>query len=149
MTTRPTTQQPAARARPYLGVAMMAGLLLAVIAIVDSALRVPAHIDELTVDNPHPWMASIDVTDADRDGWVGVGTVEREQRQTFRSILDQGPRWTIRFTYAGIDVEETLTSFELGRRGWRVTVPDELADRLRAAAVPETPPHHLPQATGT
>ena len=53
---------------PFVAVA----LLVAV-----SALPLPAHVDEVTIDNPHDWPAHVRVTDADRDGWLGVGTVGR------------------------------------------------------------------------
>lgn len=96
MNTHPAVQQ--ARSRRHaspIGIAVAVAFYLAVMAVTVPALRVPDHVDHLTIDNPHPWEATVEVT---------------------------------------------LTGFQLEQRGWRITVPDELADALRATHVPETPP---------
>jgi hypothetical protein len=134
-----TEELRSARHDDMIGLAVAACFVIAALTIAVPAIQVPAHVDRLTVDNPHRWMVTVDVSDADADSWVGVGTVERERDQTFDSILDQGAEWTIRFTYAGVHVDLQTTDTRLERQGWRVTVPDRLADELSAADVPETP----------
>lgn len=128
-----------ARRRNHIGFAFAVCFWVAAMAVAVPAMRLPAHVDRLTVDNPHPWAINLDVTDADGSRWLGVGTVEREQEQTFPSVLDQGDEWTIRFSYSGVHVDVSMTGFQLEQRGWHVTVPDELAGQLRAAGVPVTP----------
>jgi hypothetical protein len=128
-----------ARHEDVIGLAVTACFSIAALTIAVPAIQVPAHIDRLTVDNPHRWMVDVDVSDADRDGWVGVGTVEREEERTLASILDQGPLWTIRFAYAGVHIDRRMTDGQLERQDWHITVPDQLADELIAADVPESP----------
>jgi hypothetical protein len=81
---------------------------------------------------------SIDVTDQDRDGWVGVGTVGREPEHGFLEVVDQGEVWIFRFSYAGKAVELRASGARLERNDWQVSMPQEFAETLRAAGV--TPP---------
>ena len=128
-----------ARLQGVIGIAVPALLWVAAMAIVTPAIRTPPHVDRLTIDNPHPWDVHVEATDADRDGWVGIARVGRDDRHTVESVLDQGDTWVIRFSYAGQSAESRLDRAELERDDWQVTVPDQLADRLRAAGIPETP----------
>ena len=93
------------RGTDLLGFAVTSGFLVAVLLVAVPALRLPAHVDEVTIDNPHEWPASVEVTDQDRDGWVGVGTVGREIEHGFLEVVDQGEIWIFRFSYAGKAVE--------------------------------------------
>lgn len=130
--------RPVRRAE-VVGVAATVVLGVAAIAVVVSTLRLPAHVDEVTIDNPHEWSASVRVTGGDRDGWLRVGTVERETEQSFLELVDQGGAWVFRFSYAGEVAEVRVRGAELEEDGWQVRVPDELADALRAAGVAPTP----------
>jgi hypothetical protein len=137
------TDRPHRPSRPdgtTIGLVAVAGAYLAATAVVVPALRPPAHVDRVTVDNPHAWAVNVDVTDAGRTAWLGVGTVEREEEKSFAAVLDQGDEWTFRFAYGGADVEVRLTGAQLAEDRWRVTVPRQLADELRSTEVPETPP---------
>jgi hypothetical protein len=104
-----------------------------------SGLRLPGHVDEVMIDNPHDWPAHVQVTDGDRDGWVGVGTVSREAERGFLEIVDQGEVWIFRFSYAGKAVELRISGAQLEDDDWRVTVPDEFAETLRTAGVAAAP----------
>ncbi len=123
-----------------LGVAVTVCFAVIVLVVAVPALRLPAHVDEVTIDNPHEWPASIEVTDQDRDGWVGVGTVGRESEHGFLEVVDQGEVWIFRFSYAGKSVELPVSGARLERNDWQVPVPDEFAETLRAAGVPAPPP---------
>jgi hypothetical protein len=107
--------------------------------VAGSALRLPAHIDELAIDNPHPWPAHVEVTEADRGRWLGIGTPSRDTEQGFVDIGDQGELWIFRFSYAGESVELRVPATQLEDDDWRVTVPDAFAETLRAAGVPAAP----------
>lgn len=128
------------RRTDLLGFAVTFALAVAVLLVAVPALRLPAHVDEVTIDNPHEWPASIEVTDQDRDGWVGVGTVGRESEHGFLEVLDQGEVWIFRFSYAGNAVELRVSGARLERNDWQVSVPPEFAETLRAAGVPAPPP---------
>ena len=127
----PSRRNGAALALLGAGVAV-SGLLLAVM----SATNSPARVGHLTIDNPHEWTATVEVAAVDRDGWVGLGTVDRKASQRFEEVLDQGSQWRFRFSYAGTDGGElTLSRSELERRGWNLAVPDTFRDRMRAAGL--------------
>jgi len=111
----------------------VAGLLVAA-----SGLRLPAHVDQVTIDNPHEWPAHVQVTD-DRDRWVGVGTVGRESEHGFLEVLDQGEVWIFRFSYAGEVVDLRVSGAQLEDDEWRVRVPDEFAETLRAGGIAAAP----------
>ena len=130
------------RFRPGRAVGLIVTLVLwtTVTAAVGPLLDDPAHVDRLTIDNPHPWPVSVDATGATRDGWVSVGGVARDSAQTFHLVLDQGDSWIFRFAYGGQHAEMRTSRTRLDHDNWHVTVPDRFATRLRAAAVPETPP---------
>ena len=119
---------------------MTVSLAVAALMVAVPALRVPAHVDEVTIDNPHQWPASIEVTGQDRDGWVGVGTVGSESEHRFLEVVDQGGVWIFRFSYAGKAVELHVSAARLERNDWQVPVPDEFAEALRTAGVPAPPP---------
>lgn len=128
------------RRRGVVGVVVIVLLWAGGIAGVTRGLRVPTYVEQVTVDNPHLWQANVDVTGRDGAGWVGLGTVERESRSTFHDVVDQGDTWVFTFGYAGQDAEVRVSRSELERADWQITVPDQLAEQLRTAGVPETPP---------
>ncbi len=122
-----------------IGYLVTVPFVVVALLVAASGLRLPAHVDEVTIDNPHDWPAHIQVTDEDRDGWVGVGTVGRETEQGFLDIVDQGEVWIFRFSYAGEAVELRVSGAQLEDDDWRVTVPDEFAETLRARGVAAAP----------
>lgn len=59
-------------------------------AVAVATLGLPARVDQVTIDNPHPWLVNVDVTGSDRDGRLGIGTVSRNSEKSFTGIIDQG-----------------------------------------------------------
>jgi hypothetical protein len=117
-----------------------AALAVAVLVAVAPQLRLPATVDAITVRNPHPWIAAVSVSDDGRDGRLGLGSIPRQAEYSFHEVIDQGGTWVFTFAYAGIVVETAIPRADLQRDGWVVTVPDDLAIRLRAAGVVESAP---------
>jgi hypothetical protein len=122
-----------------LGYAVAVVFAVAALALAGSGLRLPANVDELAIDNPHPWPAHVQVTDADRGGWLGIGTVGRKTEHSFLDIGDQGELWIFRFSYAGESVELRVPASQLEDDDWRLTVPEAFAETLRAAGLPPVP----------
>lgn len=60
-----------------------------------------------------------------------MGTVPGGQTYDPGHVLDQGETWTFRFSHRDIAVERTYQRDELDARGWHVTVPGELEQRLQ------------------
>jgi hypothetical protein len=137
--TAPAPSRPASRSTIVRAV-VAAVLAVAALVAVSPQLRLPATIDEITVQNPHPWIAAVSVSDDGRDGWLGLGSVPRQAEYSFHEVIDQGDTWVISFAYAGIRVEMAIPRDDLQREGWVVTVPDDLATQLRAAGVVESAP---------
>lgn len=139
MTTELAPKPRTLRRRGIVGVIATGLAWIAGMVVLVPSLRVPPHVDQITVDNPHAWAVNVDVTDNERFGSVGLGPVDREHRATFHAVPDQGDTWIFTFAYAGEHAELRISRHELERDNWEVTVPDELAEQLRAAAVPEAP----------
>lgn len=140
MTTQLASLPRAIRRTNIVGLVVTGLFSAATMAIAVPALRVPASVQQITIDNPHAWEVHIDVTDSDRDGWMGVGAVERENERTFQTVIDQGDTWVFDFAYSGEHTELRVSRHQLEQDDWRITVPDDFADRLRSADVTETPP---------
>jgi hypothetical protein len=133
------TSQPAPTRTEAVSLVVTALGLGVVVLLVAPLLRTPAHVDRITIDNPHPWPANVEVSAPGDDGWLGVGAVDQQDENGFDAVVDQGDRWIFRFSYAGEHTELHVTQRQLERGDWHVTVPDELARRLRDADQPEAP----------
>jgi hypothetical protein len=105
-------------------------------SLVFAASRLPSYVDNVTVANPHQWDVGVEVAGAERDGWLGLGSVDRTASHEFQQVIDQGQQWVFRFSYAGVDGGELVVPrSELEASGWKVTVPEQFAERMRAAGV--------------
>lgn len=116
--------------------AVTLGLVLWVIA---PALEPPPDVDRITIENPHPWPAQVEVNQPDDDGWLGLGSVDSHHEQSFHSVVDQGDVWIVRFAYAGRHTELSVTRAQLADDGWHITVPDDFAHQLDDADQPQAP----------
>jgi hypothetical protein len=115
-----------------------AGLFVVLMSVVYPSLRLPAF-ETVTVANPHAWVANVELATAGGDGGLGIGTVDPAEKRSFREVIDQGRLWVFHFSYAGVTTELRVGRETLRRQGWQVRVPDDFAERLRAARVKEPP----------
>jgi hypothetical protein len=117
-----------------------AGLFLALMSVVYPTLRLPTF-ETVTVQNPHAWVANVELADpgSSGGGGLGIGTVGPGETISFREVADQGRRWVFHFTYAGVTAELQVDRATLRRNSWTVRVPDAFAAELRAQGVKETP----------
>jgi hypothetical protein len=100
------------------------------------AIRTPGFLDRVTIENPDVHNLEIEVGDADRDRWLGLGTATREASRTFQSVIDQGDTWVFHFRYGGVDGGEVVVSRDdLRGSRWRVRVPEEVGARLTQAGL--------------
>jgi hypothetical protein len=103
------------------------------------AVGEPTSFRQLTVHNPTPYLVNVDVSRAERDGWLDVGSFRREQDRTVEELVDQGRQWVFRFSYGGVEGGELVVSRQqLARDGWKVTVPTDVTERLRRAGLSES-----------
>jgi hypothetical protein len=106
-------------------------LALVVWSATTNRLRVDAaHVKSFTVVNPTPYDIGVEITDAQREGWLSLGDAEDRRATTFQEVLDQGGVWIVRFA-DGEAGELRVTRADLERNGWRVQIPSEAEARLR------------------
>jgi len=97
-------------------------------------------VERVTITNRTDYPASVDVTDANRTEWLGLGLVHHDGRHAFGEVIDQGEVWIFRFDYANKHHQEVeVTRSELQRDEWQVEVPGSFGDELRRLGF-EPPP---------
>lgn len=116
----------------------MRTLLLFAVLLLFFACDASAFVDRVVIANDSAYPANVAVR-GQSGGWMPVATVSSGQTRSVEEVIDQGESWTFRFAYAGHEVEVEVSREELVRREWRVEVPDELEQRLRADDVSAPP----------
>jgi len=130
----PTLGAPRGRAT---GVAVVAIVLVAVVASV-RFLPQPMSTGDLTVVNPHPWAAHVEVGTAD-GATFAVGAVPREHTRTFTDVPEPGDPLTLRFRYLEVSAELQLDRDQLAASRDQVAVPESFGRELSELGVPPTP----------
>lgn len=130
---RPTGGPPALHRTLHPWHLLVVAVAVALLFAASELLKQPTFIDEITVENPTRYDITIHVTDAGRDGWMAVGTGERQSTSTFEEIIDQGEVWIFRFAAQGEDGGELRRSkAELERANWQVKIPMSVSDTLQS-----------------
>jgi hypothetical protein len=116
-------------------------LALSVIIGVMAAVEGPTFVDRLSIRNATPYTLEVEVTGADRDGWLPLGPVSPSGRLNLRDVVDKGDRWVVHVSSAGIDGGDVVVTRDaLERSGWVITIPDGATSRLAAnGATPPAP----------
>lgn len=106
--------------------------LLALSLLLAACMGLPPTVDRITIVNPTDYDLDVEVSGEDREGWLPVAIVEAGEEDVAQGVIDQGDVWIFRFRHLGDPIGElSLTRAELERSGWRVEVPDEVAERLQ------------------
>jgi len=92
-------------------------------------------VNEIVIDNPTDYIASVDVTGPRSDGWLNLATTDAHSESTVQEVIDQGDTWVFRFGYSGYEEQVEVARAELAEAGWRVQVPDSFAAALRDRGV--------------
>jgi hypothetical protein len=122
-----------------IGVAV-AAVALALVFAGQQLLPTGATVRRITVNNPTPYHLEIDAAGTGPARAVTLGPIGREHEKTFEGVIDQGDEWIFRFASGGTDGGEIRVSrAQLEQDGWKVTVSDDVARRLRSAGVPPSP----------
>jgi hypothetical protein len=117
----------------------IAALAILAATMVLTACNGVSFVERILLVNETEYSANVDVR-GEGGGWLGLGTVSANETREVGDVIDQGPTWTFRFSYGGHDpVEVTVGKQELIEAGWRVEVPEELEENLRAEGVPPPP----------
>jgi hypothetical protein len=140
--TRPRPQAARTRIGREITLVVAGALVaLAVILGVSAAVEGPSYVDRLTIRNATSYAVEVDVTGGSRDGWLNLGPVSTGERAAFRTVVDKGDRWVVRVASAGIDGGQLeVDRADLARRGWEITIGDEVSARLAANGATPPPP---------
>jgi hypothetical protein len=109
---------------------------LAIVALGAASCGSPSFVDTVTVANPYEYNVQAEVSNG-RSGWLNLGEVSRESEETRQQVIDMGQRWVFRFSFRDLEpVEVSLSRSDLASAGWRVAVPETLAEMLRSRGEP-------------
>lgn len=133
------TEPAPAHVRRVGPLAQKLGVVLVVAVMLGAGLwlaRGPKFVDHVSIANPSGYDLNVDVTGAGRDGWLPISVATGGRTTTTRDVVDQRDTWIFRFSYAGSPGGQVSVSrSDLAKRGWRIEVPQDVAERLRAAGV--------------
>jgi hypothetical protein len=120
-------------------------ILFAVVAIagtllVAQLLAAPHFVSRITIENPTGYSMLVEVSGGNGDGWLPLGTIDREGTTSFGEVYDVGSTWQFRVSAqtktAGTFAVARST---LDRTDWHVRVPAAIGDALRAKGVAPQP----------
>jgi hypothetical protein len=113
-----------------------------VVAMLPRVLATPSRVGRVTLVNHTQYAVVVEVSGGGNDGWMSLGTAERETATDVRDVIDQGDVWTFRFTSQGYDGGELrVTKADLKHSGWRLAIPAAVGARLAGeGATPTLPP---------
>lgn len=118
------------------GQVVLSLLAAVVIGAVAWVLREPEYVEQVTVANTTGYGVQVDVRGSEDGGRLLLGWVPGVGERSTRLVLHQGDEWRFTFRYAGTEAGELLvTEDDLEAAGWRIEVPDDVADRLSAAGL--------------
>jgi hypothetical protein len=121
-------------------IARNVGVVVAVAAVLIISMwlvRGPDFVGHVSVTNRTGYDLSVDVTGADRDGWLAMSVATGGGATTVtQDVVSEGDTWIFRFSYAGKNAGEiAVPRSELDKNGWRVNVPDGVEQNLRDAGI--------------
>jgi hypothetical protein len=121
------------------GAAIVVAALVALIAGA-FAFDDPAHVPQLTIDNPTAYDIRVEVSDDARAGWTALTNARQHCSAIVDEAIDRGAMWTFRLHAQGLAVDEiTVDRSVLERDGWHFTIPPSIAQDWDAAGVPHPP----------
>ena len=106
-----------------------------------AALRGPKFVSSVTIDNPSPYVMTVDVAPANSSEWTELSAIAPNTTTAVSQVIDQGRTWVFRVASAGADGGVfSVSRTDLAGAGWKVTIPPSIVAHLRAQNVPEAPP---------
>jgi hypothetical protein len=132
MTATTTSIRPRKAPRgPLVWIVPVVFAVIASLFVLNLASSEPAR-ESLTIQNPTGAYVTVSAK-GDSPGWLGLGTVDPHSGDRFESVADQGGVWHFRFTVGPDRVGELVrTKGQLEQSNWRITIPKDAADGLRA-----------------
>lgn len=140
-TSRPAGDPPLAERRPWRTWYVVPLVLVALVIVpLSEVLEPPAIVQRLRVENSTGYDVTLQVSDGLGRSWTTVGTARRRTTADFERVIDQGEHWTLRFRAQGQNGGELrIARQDLLRSGWKIRVPDSVAEQLQARGAPFPP----------
>jgi hypothetical protein len=89
--------------------------------------------EALHFDNRTGVAVRVTASDAGRDGWLPIATVDARSRNRVTEVLDQGDVWRFRYEVGPDRIAELRrTRAQLEAADWTVVIPAGAADALAA-----------------
>ena len=99
------------------------------------ALRDPAVVTRVTVDNPSALNVNVDVRGSIEGGRLVLASVPSDSETSTLDVLDQGDEWIFSFSSGGVEGGDVRVSrAKLAADRWRVVVPPEVIARLQSGS---------------
>jgi len=127
------TIRPSRRLVLTIAVAACA-LVLVLVVVVGHLLAAPAKVASLTVQNPTSYDVTVSASSTPTGALTDVGVVGAGATLAFPDVTDEGANWYFHLRAQGIDLGTVhLTRTQLLATGWRLTVDQNLDQRVQAA----------------
>lgn len=124
------------RSRIYRA-ALLAVAGVAALWAVASAVRGPATVDHITIDNASEYDIHIDVRPPGASARLPVGVADQHCATSFEDVIDQGSVWVIDFRAQDHDGGRlTIDRAQLQRDHWTIHIPDAVVEAFRDGVVP-------------
>ena len=137
---RPRLPASGSRNRGAIAAVVIATAVLVLLGVLLTRLGADRSVADIHVDNPTPYDLTVEVAGAARDGWTGIGVAGRRGTTDLLQVGDEGATWVFRFSYAGDRAAElTVPRATLERDGWKLRIPDSVAEELRVAGLGPPP----------
>lgn len=138
--TRPAATQPT-RPEGRAVVAWGAAALVALAAVLASpaVLDEPATVDVVVV-NESSRAVTVHVQGDEGAPLLPVATVDAGEERSVEQVLDQGDRWLVTYSVAGVEVGGAdLPGDELAAGGFRLSIPASVDEAAGAEGIEPTP----------
>jgi hypothetical protein len=136
--TQTTLARPVAprRSVPSVWVILLVVLGALLCVVMALALRDPGVVPRVTLVNPSVRQINVDVRGSATGDRLILDTVPARGRADNFDVLEQGDDWIFGFSSGGVDGGSLRVSrAKLAADGWRLTVPDEVVERLQSGPV--------------
>lgn len=129
--------RPEGRAVAAWGVAALLGL--GAVLAAGELLDEPDTVD-LVLVNESTRAVTVHVQGDEAAPLLPVATVDPGEERSVDQVIDQGGRWLVTYSVAGLDVGTTdLAGDDLAEAGYRITVPAAVDDAAASEGIEPTP----------
>jgi hypothetical protein len=91
-----------------------------------------SYVERLVLVNPTDYNVLVDAKGGDGASWLPLGIANRNAETVKEELIDMGPTWVFRFSYAGEQLsQDPISRRDLVRRRWRYEIPERVGQSLK------------------